>query len=74
MADISELEENPEWMEVLEKSGVADRLKEMTEIQEEGGDVFMSTFSNLKNYTFFNEISNWFLPFPAESSGVTAEN
>ncbi|MDE6643300.1 MAG: hypothetical protein K2K27_04290 [Muribaculaceae bacterium] len=74
MADISELDENPEWMEVLEKSGIADRLKEMTEIQEEGGDVFMSTFAHLKNYTFFNEIANWFLPFTSEYSGVMAEN
>ena len=73
MADISELEENPEWMDILEKSGIADRLKEMTEIQEEGGDVFMSTFAHLKNYTFFNEISNWFLPFTSEYSAVMNE-
>lgn len=74
MADISELEENPEWMDLLEKSGIADRMKEMTEIQEEGGDVFMSTFSHLKNYQFFTEISNWFLPFTAEYSAVANEN
>lgn len=73
MADISELEENPEWMDLLEKSGIADRMKEMTEIQEEGGDVFMSTFAHLKNYQFFTDIANWFLPFTTEYSAVAGE-
>lgn len=57
------IEENPEWAELLEKSGVADKLKELQEIQEDGGDVMMATFSRLKTFTFFNDISNWFLPF-----------
>lgn len=63
-----EMEENPEWHEMLEKSGIADRLKEMSEIQEEGGDVMMATFAHLKQFPFFNEISNWFLPFHCERS------
>lgn len=68
--DISELEENPEWQEMLEKSGIADKLKELTEIQLEGGDVFMSTFAHLKNFPFFNEIANWFMPFHSDHSEV----
>lgn len=34
----------------------------------EGADVFHSTFSNLKNFPFFGELSNWFLPFDAQYS------
>lgn len=63
-----EMEENPEWQEMLDKSGLADKLKEMSEIQEEGGDVMMGTFSQLKQFPFFNEMSNWFLPFHNERS------
>lgn len=58
-----EMEENPEWQELLDKSGLADRLKEMSEIQEEGGDIMMGTFAHLKQFPFFNEIANWFTPF-----------
>lgn len=63
-----EMEENPEWQDMLDKSGLADRLKEMSEIQEEGGDIMMGTFSHLKQFPFFNEIANWFVPFHSERS------
>ena len=59
-------EENPEWQEILEKSGISDKLKELSELQLEGADVYMSTFSLLKNFPFFSEPSNWFLPFEPE--------
>ncbi len=68
--DISELEENPEWMEMLEKTGLADKMKELTEIQEEGGDVFLQPFKQLKSDPFFYEVSNWFLPFDSSHSAV----
>lgn len=61
--DPASIQENPEWQDMLDKSGITDRLKELTEMQQEGGDVFMSTFAHLKNFPFFSEISNWFLPF-----------
>ncbi len=63
-------EENPEWQELLEKSGISDKLKELSEMQLEGADVYMSTFSQLKNFSFFSEIANWFLPFEVQYSGV----
>ncbi len=68
--DAASLQENPEWQEMLDKSGVTDQLKEMMEIQMEGGDVMMSTFSHLKNFPFFSDISNWFLPFDRNHSAV----
>ncbi|MBD5224981.1 MAG: tetratricopeptide repeat protein [Bacteroidales bacterium] len=73
--DPSEMEENPVWQDMLHNSGLADKLKEMSEIQQEGGDVMMGTFSHLKSFPFFNEVANWFLPFHADysafSGGVT---
>lgn len=62
-SDLEMLAENPEWEEMFEKSGISDKLKEITEMQMEGGDVMMLAFSNLKNFPFFNETANWFLPF-----------
>lgn len=69
--DPAEIEENPEWQEFLESSGIADKMKELSEIQEEGGDVLMATFSQLKSYPFFYNISNWFLPFHPDHSVVS---
>lgn len=71
--DPESIEENPEWAEMLEKSGVADKLKELQELQEDGGDVMMATFSKLKTFPFFNDISNWFLPFHSGHSLLASE-
>lgn len=68
--DLTELEENPEWMEMLEKTGIADKMKELTEIQEEGGDVFLQPFKQLKGDSFFYEAANWFMPFTPSNSAV----
>ena len=72
--DPESIEENPEWAELIDKSGVAEKLKELQEIQEEGGDVMMVTFSKLKTFTFFNDISNWFLPFHTSHSLIAGSN
>ena len=63
-------EENPDWQEMLEQSGVSDKLKELSELQLEGADVYMSTFSLLKNFPFFSEFTNWFLPFDTQNSAI----
>lgn len=63
-------DENPEWEELLEKSGLTDKLKKLTEMQEQGGDVMMATFSHLKTFPFFSEITNWFMPYHDEHSSV----
>lgn len=62
-SDLTMLEENPEWEEIMSKNGLGDKLKELTEMQMDGGDVMMMAFSNLKSYPFFNAVGNWFLPF-----------
>ncbi len=56
-------DKNPEWQKIFDEAGLTDKLQEFSELQLGGADVFHSTFSNLKNYPFFNEMSNWFLPF-----------
>ncbi len=66
--DPEDMEVNPEWQELLDKSGLADKLKEMSEIQEEGGDIMMGTFSHLKQFPFFSRLPNWFIPFHSERS------
>lgn len=64
---------NPDWADAIEKSGLGDKLREMNELQLEGADVYMSTFSQLKSYPFFRDISNWFYPFDKQQSDVIKE-
>lgn len=64
------LDANPEWSKLIEKSDVTSKLQELNEMQIDGGDVFMSTFSHMKNYGFFSKISNWFLPFHADNAEI----
>jgi hypothetical protein len=56
-------EKNPEWQNLIEESGLSDRLQEFTELQLEGADVMLSSFIHLKDFPFFREIHNWFIPF-----------
>lgn len=64
---LSEIEQdedkNPEWTEWIEKDEIKGKIEEMAKWQFEGADVYMSTFSQLKNFPFFGEITNWFRPF-----------
>lgn len=54
---------NPEWEEIIEESGFADKIRELTEMQMEGADLMMLSFSQLKHFSFFNILGNWLLPF-----------
>jgi len=68
--DMADMEANPEWEDMLDKSGLTERLRKLSEMQEDGGDLFYHVFSMLKNYPFFNDISHWFLPFSTSRSDV----
>lgn len=59
---------NPDWEKAFETSGLGDKIREMGELQMEGADVYMSTFSQLKHYPFFKEPHNWFYPFDYAAS------
>ncbi|MDE6741380.1 MAG: hypothetical protein K2J58_03505, partial [Muribaculaceae bacterium] len=65
-SSFSDLEANPEWEELLRDSGLEEKLRELTEMQSDGADVMMVAFSNLKNYPFFRQLRNWFLPFTVQ--------
>lgn len=55
---------NPDWEDVFKDSpNLMDKMEELTQWQMEGADVFLSTFKHLKHFSFFNEITNWLLPF-----------
>ena len=65
-SSFADLEANPEWEEILRDSGLEEKLRELTEMQSDGADVMMVAFSNLKNFPFFRQIRNWFLPFTVQ--------
>lgn len=64
---------NPDWASAIEQSGLGDKLREMNELQLEGADVYMSTFSLLKGYPFFQNVHNWFYPFDKQHSAIISE-
>lgn len=64
-------DKNPEWVNIIEESGLGDKLKEFSELQLEGADIMHSSFAHLKTYPFFNELSNWFIPFYSKHSLVS---
>ncbi len=71
VSDDPSADKNPRWKQLLEDSpDLMSKLEEVTRMQLEGMDVFMSTFANLKHYPFFSEISNWFIPFHLHHKAV----
>ena len=67
-------DENPEWEEIFKDfPGLMDKMEEFSELQMEGIDVFISSFSMLKTFPFFSELSNWFVPFFSENPEIVKE-
>ncbi len=63
---------NPEWQKWIDQSKIGDKLSELGELQLAGADVYMSTFSQLKNFPFFKKISHWFYPFDPQYPTLSA--
>lgn len=64
-------DKNPEWEEIFKDfPGLMNKMEEFSELQMEGADVFISSFSMLKVFPFFNEPSNWFIPFFSENPEI----
>lgn len=60
-------DQNPDWENIFEDSpNLINELEELSRLQMEGSDVMMGTFSMLKQFPFFDELSNWFIPFHKE--------
>ena len=45
-------------MEKMEQS-----MKRMADMQRQGSDIYYAGFSQMKRFPFFNDLSNWFMPF-----------
>ncbi len=64
-------DKNPDWEEIFKDApGLINKMEEFSELQMEGADVFMGSFSMLKSFPFYNELSNWFMPFFPENPEV----
>jgi tetratricopeptide (TPR) repeat protein len=61
---------NPEWQNMMENAEFSVKMQQFSDMQLEGIDVYMSTFSAQKGYPFFNEFYNWFLPFHTSHSSL----
>jgi tetratricopeptide (TPR) repeat protein len=60
---------NPDWEEVFEDApDLLNKMEEISKLQLDGTDVFMTAFSQLKNFPFFTQTHNWFMPFYKENS------
>ncbi len=54
MDDTNADDKNPEWEEIFKDSpGLMDKMEEFSELQMEGADVFIGSFSMLKLFPFF---------------------
>lgn len=60
---------NPDWEERF-RDKLGDKLMEVNELQMEGADIYMGSFARLKNYPFFHEMYNWFMPFYLDNTYV----
>ncbi len=57
-------DKNPDWTEMFSESEeIFKTMEELTKLQMEGADVYMSAFANLKHFDFFKDFQNWFVPF-----------
>jgi tetratricopeptide (TPR) repeat protein len=63
---------NPDWESVFKESDeLYKKVDEFMKLQMEGADVYMTTFARLKNFPFFNELTNWLVPFYKENPDLT---
>ncbi len=65
MEDILHPEESEERMEQLEES-----FLKIVDMQRQGSDIYFGGFSQMKRFQFFQEASNWFVPFYFEHPGI----
>lgn len=56
-------DESHNWQELLESSGIQDKIEGYAQMQREGSDINLSTFAQMKVYPFFQQFENWLLPF-----------
>lgn len=62
--DFTKNDENPEWMDDAQFNS---KIREITEMQLDGADVYFSTFCSMKGFSFFQQIPHWFYRFNIDS-------
>jgi tetratricopeptide (TPR) repeat protein len=73
LSSINPEDKNPEWETFFKESpDVYNKLEEFTNLQMEGADVFLGAFAMLKQFDFFNEVNNWFIPFYKGNDYISA--
>jgi len=62
---------NPDWEELFDDAPeLLDKMADFSKLQLEGSDVFMSAFAGFKNFPFYRQAANWFMPFYTENIEV----
>lgn len=64
-------DKNPDWSDMFSGSeDVFKSMEELTRLQMEGADVYMSAFANMKHFDFFKDFQNWFVPFFPDNNAI----
>ena len=72
MNEDSSGDKNPYWESVFKESDeLYKKVDEFMKLQMEGADVYMTTFARLKSFSFFNELTNWLVPFYMENPDLS---
>lgn len=78
--DFDDVDSNPEWNKLkkwADEENIQEKINKITQWHDEGADIYLTTFSQLKKFPFFDEMQNWVRPFdkshPAVSSIATPE-
>ncbi len=73
---IEEVEEDP-MEEMLNPDASEQRMQRveasferMKEMQQQGADIYFGGFSQMKRFSFFNDVANWFVPFFMKHPGI----
>lgn len=53
-------------MERMEQS-----MQRMVDMQKQGADIYFGGFSQMKRFSFFSDICNWFVPFYPQHPGIS---
>ncbi len=46
-------------------------MQRMVDMQKQGADIYFGGFSQMKRFPFFNDISNWFVPFYPQHPSIS---
>ncbi len=68
---MEEVASNPEWQDSLADKEMERQMSRFVDLQNQGADIFISSFSTLKQqFPFFSTAANWFCPFSSEHPAV----